>query len=95
LDDASARPYAHAGASGSTAFWQPLANLFEHSGEKQIVSYPGFGPTPADPSIDNINDLVERIVKDIDQPTALIAQSMGGILAVRLALERPKSTQTN
>jgi len=77
------------GASGSTAFWQPLANLLEYPGEKQIVGYPGFGSTPADPSVGSIDDLVQRIVKDIDQPTALIAQSMGGILAVRLALERP------
>ncbi|MBB1626384.1 alpha/beta fold hydrolase [Achromobacter sp. UMC71] len=77
------------GASGSTAFWQPLANLLEYRAEKQIVSYPGFGTTPADPCVDSIDDLVQRIVKDIDQPTALIAQSMGGILAVRLALELP------
>ncbi len=77
------------GASGSTAFWQPLANLLEYRAEKQIVSYPGFGTTPADPCVDSIDALVQRLVKDIDQPTALIAQSMGGILAVRLALELP------
>ncbi len=35
-----------------------------------------------------MDDLVARVVADIDRPTALIAQSMGGTIAIRAALEK-------
>jgi poly(3-hydroxyoctanoate) depolymerase len=77
------------GASGSTAFWQPLADRLTHRAEQHIVAYPGFGGTPAVPGIEGFNDLVRMVVSHIDRPTALIAQSMGGVVAIRAALERP------
>jgi pimeloyl-ACP methyl ester carboxylesterase len=36
-----------------------------------------------------IADLVSRVVGRIEGATALIAQSMGGVVAVRAALEKP------
>jgi pimeloyl-ACP methyl ester carboxylesterase len=44
---------------------------------------------PADPAVRGFDDLVERVVAEIDQPVALLAQSMGGIIAVRAALAKP------
>ncbi len=44
---------------------------------------------PPDPGVNGIDDLVAGVVAEIDQPTALIAQSMGGVIAMRAALERP------
>jgi poly(3-hydroxyoctanoate) depolymerase len=76
------------GASGNTAFWQPLANQLTHCARKEILAYPGFGPEPATPDVTSFDDLVQRVVSHIDQPTALIAQSMGGVLAIRAALEK-------
>ncbi|ASL28665.1 alpha/beta hydrolase [Azotobacter chroococcum] len=35
-------------------------------------------------------DLVARVVVEIDQPAALVAQSMGGVIAMLAALERPE-----
>ncbi len=78
------------GASGDTGFWRPLAERLAHPAEREIVAYPGFGGEPADPSIRNLDDLLARVLPRIDRPTALIAQSMGGVLAVRAALERPE-----
>ncbi|WP_414440345.1 alpha/beta fold hydrolase [Burkholderia sp. 22PA0106] len=78
------------GASGDTGFWRPLAERLAHPAEREIVAYPGFGGEPADPSIGGIDDLLARLLARIDRPTALIAQSMGGLLAVRAALERPE-----
>jgi pimeloyl-ACP methyl ester carboxylesterase len=46
--------------------------------------------TPPDRKISSIDDLVAKVVADIDRPTALIAQSMGGVIAIRAALERSK-----
>jgi len=77
------------GASGNPAFWQPLADQLEHPAERRFMSYPGFGDAPADPEVEHFEDLVRKVVQQIDQPTALIAQSMGGVLALRAALAKP------
>lgn len=77
------------GASGNVGFWQPVADRLVHPGARQHLGWPGFGPTPPDPRVGGIDDLVARVVAEIDQPTALIAQSMGGVIAMRAALERP------
>jgi hypothetical protein len=76
-------------ASGSTAFWQPLASRLVHPAERRIVGYPGFGDTPADPDVTDFDGLVRRVLHTIDRPTAVIAQSMGGVIAMHAALERP------
>ena len=76
------------GASGNTAFWQPVASLLPHAGNKRHMGWPGFGPPPADPGVRSLEDLVDRVVAQISAPTALIAQSMGGVVAVRAALRR-------
>ncbi|MBN3804395.1 alpha/beta hydrolase [Paraburkholderia sp. Ac-20336] len=77
------------GASGNTAFWQPLANRLTNPARKVIVAYPGFGQEPAAPDVNDIDDLLRMVVDQIDQPTALIAQSMGGVIAIRAALAKP------
>ncbi|HXU93976.1 MAG TPA: alpha/beta hydrolase [Gallionella sp.] len=77
------------GASGRTEFWQPVSNLLTHPANKVIMSWPGFGPVPPEPNVNGISDLVARVVSEIDQPTALVAQSMGGIIAILAALECP------
>lgn len=77
------------GAAGNTGFWRPLADRLETNARKLIVGYPGFGSEPADERIGSIDDLVERIIARIDEPTAIIAQSMGGVIAVRAALAKP------
>jgi pimeloyl-ACP methyl ester carboxylesterase len=63
--------------------------LLTHPGERIHCGYPGFGPTPPDPTVGGIDDLVVRVLADIDRPTALAAQSMGGVVAMRAALEKP------
>lgn len=77
------------GASGNTALWQPVANLLAHPAEKRHVGWPGFGATPPDPAVNGIDDLVARVVEKIDRPTALVAQSMGGAIALKAALQKP------
>lgn len=77
------------GASGDTDFWKPVANLLSHPGERIHFGWPGFGSTPPDSTVNGIEDLVAKVVEKIDGPTALIAQSMGGVIAVCTALQRP------
>lgn len=78
------------GASGDTRFWEPVSSLLAYSAERLHFGWPGFGPTPAEPSVKGIGDLVARVIDEIHAPTALIAQSMGGVIAVLAALEKPQ-----
>lgn len=78
------------GAGGNPDFWAPVSRQIRHPASRTCIGWPGFGSTPADPLINGIDDLVARIVSDIDQPTALIAQSMGGVVAMQVALQRPE-----
>lgn len=78
------------GALGRTQLWEPVAGRLAHPAAKIHVGWPGFGSTPPDSSIRGIDDLVDNVLAQVDQPTALIAQSMGGVIALRVALEKPE-----
>jgi pimeloyl-ACP methyl ester carboxylesterase len=78
------------GASGQTQFWQPVSGLLACPASRVHVSWPGFGGVPRDPAVNGIDDLVSLIADGIDQPSALIAQSMGGVIALRVALRKPE-----
>lgn len=77
------------GASGDTTFWDPVSRRLTHAGERVTLGWPGFGETPPDPSVHGLDDLVKRVVTQLDQPCALMAQSMGGAIALRAAMARP------
>src|SRR5262245_3867711 len=53
------------------------------------MSWPGFGGVPADPGVRGIDDLVTRVVDSLEEPVDLLAQSMGGVIAIRAALQKP------
>jgi pimeloyl-ACP methyl ester carboxylesterase len=74
------------GALGRTEFWRPAASLLTHPAQQAHMAWPGFSGMPPDPAIRNLDDLAGRVVARIDRPTALIAQSMGGVVALLAAL---------
>jgi poly(3-hydroxyoctanoate) depolymerase len=78
------------GASGNTNFWRPVSDLITHQSERVFLGWPGIGATPAHEGDTSIDAFVARTVAEIDQPTALIAQSMGGVIAILAAHQRPK-----
>jgi len=77
------------GALGRNQLWDPVSNLIKHPGQKTHIEWPGFGGKPSDPFINGINDLATMVANNINQPTAIIAQSMGGVIAIKVALEKP------
>jgi pimeloyl-ACP methyl ester carboxylesterase len=78
------------GASGSASFWKPVADRLGDLGPAQLFAWPGFGDTPPDPNIRSLDDLFHWFLGRLAAGTNhVIAQSMGGILAVRLAIEHP------
>jgi pimeloyl-ACP methyl ester carboxylesterase len=75
------------GAGGSAAFWKPAA---EHLGTEAVfLSCPGLGNEPADPAVRGISDLVAMVRGYMDEPVNIVAQSMGGFVALKAALEVP------
>ena len=77
------------GASGSTDFWKPVKDGFDHHYSTKLISYPSFGGYAPHPQVQSMADLQNHVLSQIEQPSILIAQSMGGIFAVQAALQKP------
>lgn len=77
------------GASGNTEFWKPVSDGLRHPGRREFFAWPGFGGVPREPDINGIDDLVRRVSASITGPVDLLAQSMGGVIAIRAALRKP------
>lgn len=78
------------GAAGNVQLWQPVSQGLRHPGRREFISWPGFGGVPTEPEVNGMNDLVARVVGAITGPSDLLAQSMGGTIAIRAALQRPE-----
>ena len=78
------------GASGNTEFWRPVAEKLVVTGEKTVIAYPSFGGYPDHVDVHNFKDLQSYVLDQIQQPSVIIAQSMGGIFAVQAALQKPE-----
>lgn len=78
------------GAGGSSTFWQPVAAHLPESWPKVRFGWPGLGDEPAAPHINSMDDLLGLVATEIDATVDLIAQSMGGVVAARLAIEKPR-----
>lgn len=75
------------GAGASASFWKPLADLAGLDGV--FLSWPGLGDEPARPEVAGLDDLVALVLRDMDAPVNMVAQSMGGLVAVKAALAAP------
>jgi pimeloyl-ACP methyl ester carboxylesterase len=79
------------GAAGSASFWRPVADRLADLGPAHLVGYPGFGEVPADPRVRSLDELFQWVVARLPAGAShVVAQSMGGVLAARLAVERPE-----
>lgn len=77
------------GAGGSPAFWKPVASALPTGWQKEHFGWPGLGVQPRDPSVRGMDDLVALVTARMDRPVDLVAQSMGGVIAARIALAKP------
>lgn len=82
------------GAGGNPAFWQPVSDALPQPAARMLLGWPWFGvASPADlpaTGARGLQDLVDATTVHMDRPCALIAQSMGGVVAMLAALERPE-----
>jgi pimeloyl-ACP methyl ester carboxylesterase len=78
------------GSGASPEFWKPVGARLPQSWPKEYFGWPGLGDQLHDPAIQGMDDLVRLVAARMDEPVDLVAQSMGGVVATRLALEQPR-----
>ena len=79
------------GAGGSPDFWRPLGDLLPAHLDKRYLGWPGLGNQPHAAHVLGFDDLVALVVAELgDEPVDLLAQSMGGAVALRVALDHPQ-----
>lgn len=78
------------GAGADPAFWRPLGDRLPATWNKHYFGWPGLGDQPADPEVRGIDDLVAMVEAQLwPGPVDLLAQSMGGVVALNVALRNP------
>jgi pimeloyl-ACP methyl ester carboxylesterase len=81
------------GASGDTTLWKPLSDRLRHRGNRRFLGWPDFGGLPPEPGVNGLADLARRVAAEITGAVDLFAQSMGGVIALFVALEKPSLVQ--
>lgn len=77
------------GTSGHGAFWDPVRNEMSKV-DGVAIDWPGLGGNPPVAGVSSFSDLVPLVIEQIgDRQAVLVGQSMGGFVAMRVALERP------
>ncbi len=77
------------GAGAGAEFWRPVAKLLEDGRPHVRLSWPGLGNEPPSADVKGLADLVRLVESELGAPTDLIAQSMGGLVAILAALRNP------
>jgi poly(3-hydroxyoctanoate) depolymerase len=78
------------GAGGSPEFWRPVADRLPAVWERTLLGWPGAGDQPHHPNINSFEDLVELTQASLQSRSDLVAQSMGGVVAIGVALRYPE-----
>jgi pimeloyl-ACP methyl ester carboxylesterase len=78
------------GAGGRRSFWQPVCGLLALGEEEVRFGWPGFGDEPLVPGVRSLSDLAGYVLDRVTGDFNLVAQSMGGVVALQIALRAPE-----
>jgi pimeloyl-ACP methyl ester carboxylesterase len=78
------------GSGASPDFWKPAGERLPAEWPKTYFGWPGLGHQPHDPAVKGLDDLIAMVVAKMDSAVDLVAQSMGGVIAARIALAHPQ-----
>lgn len=81
------------GAGGAAEFWRPVADRLPPDWSRTLLGWPGAGDEAHDPGVESLDDLVARVAEQIAGHADLIAHSMGGVVAITLALRHPEKVR--
>jgi pimeloyl-ACP methyl ester carboxylesterase len=75
--------------SGRSSVWRTVAERLGRRRPPLLVDYPGFGEAPAEPGVRDLSDLSRFLLARLPPEFDLVALSMGGAVALRMALAEP------
>jgi poly(3-hydroxyoctanoate) depolymerase len=78
------------GAGGRVAHLRPIAERLARRRTTSICEYPGLGGVAPDPRLHTLADLQRHLLASLPEQFDLVTMSMGGVLALRIALEQPE-----
>jgi len=78
------------GLGGSAANWLALAPLLLPGRRVLVPELPGHGGSDPLPAAASLNAWADRIAGLLDEPAAVVGHSLGGAVALRLAIRRPE-----
>lgn len=78
------------GGGGAAEFWQTAGALLAKQYRKSYLSWPGLGAQAHAPEVAGFADLLRLLEQEMSDPCVLIAQSMGCVPAMQLALKYPE-----
>jgi pimeloyl-ACP methyl ester carboxylesterase len=78
------------GASGRASVWEPVAQRLARRRVPILVDYPGLSDLPLEAGIDSLSALSDWVLGRLPDRFDLVALSMGGAVALRIALEQPE-----
>lgn len=82
------------GAGADPDFWRPVGDRLPGDWDKLYFGWPGLGRQPPHPDVRRFDDLVDLVERELaGGPIDLLAQSMGGLVAMKLALRRPEAVR--
>lgn len=78
------------GAGGRVSNLRPIAERLAHRRTSILCEYPGLGGVAPDPSLRTLDDLQGHLLASLPERFDLVTMSMGGVLALRIALDHPE-----
>jgi pimeloyl-ACP methyl ester carboxylesterase len=83
------------GLGGAHLNWLPVADRLRRTGHLLAPDLPGFGYSPPRPSytVRSHARAITEIIERLDRPATLIGNSLGGLVAIRAAHDRPDLVQ--
>ncbi|MGZ4308104.1 MAG: alpha/beta fold hydrolase [Gaiellaceae bacterium] len=77
------------GLGGAAANWLALAPLLLPGRQVIVPELPGHGGSEPLPAAPSLNAYADRLALLLDEPAAVVGHSLGGAIALRLAIRRP------
>ena len=79
------------GVGADPDFWRPAGDLLPGAWTKTYLGWPGLGHQPHDPRVQSVEDMIAYAAGRLGEgPADVVGQSMGGVIALQLALRYPK-----
>lgn len=82
------------GAGADPGFWRLVGERLPGEWDKVYLDWPGLGEQPARADVNGLEDMVGLVEAQMtDGPVDLLAQSMGGLIAMLVALRHPQKVR--